>query len=481
MESANEVNKKRHAVKNIDESKKTENKEKAVINYCAENKTGEIVEKLFKYITNNQFELCICFDDSFKYKDKLIEAFSVLEEFKVRLAVMTWSSSTDVKYFDFKTVNKQFKYSENLLDNTIRQIYDVRKCIVKLNWSKHGTLKALLYIFSKYDRYSYKVYNYTIDQEIYSTGINKIQICIEDIACKIKNVEFFKKLIKNKLKHIEDFIISGHLINLKRCLVFDEATLNRFINKSIQKKTNKTYQEINIETKYLKMKLSINDWREQLVLNSQQHSSIEQVKLYDINHENILNASDFSSNFMANTRKYWYIPLIESLFFLYSTVQLRIENIFLDENVNNEQINHPYFNLINIHLTTSLLASKFNERSTVKIMLPAAYLFKSLIDENYKFVREDQFFSNNDMTNVLKEDERAIFSMFSHFTYKYTNKKLMVIGLRGYYSSYNQKLNLDEAAIFSSGQTQKYGASDLGDFGIQRFFDNHVCTMQCMQ
>ena len=136
MESANEVNKKRDAVKNIDESKKTENKEKAVINYCAENKTGEIVEKLFKYITNNQFELCICFDDSFKYKDKLIEAFSVLEEFKVRLAVMTWSSSTDVKYFDFKTVNKQFKYSENLLDNTIRQIYDVRKCIVKLNWSK---------------------------------------------------------------------------------------------------------------------------------------------------------------------------------------------------------------------------------------------------------------------------------------------------------------------------------------------------------
>lgn len=468
MVSAYEGNKKHDASKNIDESKKTENKEKAA---NPDNKIGKIVEKLFRYISYNEFELCICFDGSFKYKGQLIEAFSVLEEFNVRLAVMTWSSRTDVKYFEFKTVKNKFKYSENLLDCTAKPIDDVRKCILNLNWSKHNNLKAILYIFSAYDRFPYNVYNYrndAIDQQIYSRGINKIQICMENINEKSKNVEFFKNLIKKQVKQLEheDDSIRLHLINLKRCIVFDEVTLNKFTNNYIQKTTN---QECNIDTKYIKLEFSKNDWREERLTPL---SPSEQVHLHEITNKNIRNASDFSCNFIAYT--YYNFSNLS-----YSKIKHRIENIFLDENVNNVQINDPYFKLINIHLTTNLLANKFNEKSSYKIMLPAAYLFKSLKDDNYKFVREYPYFSNNYFSNVLKEDERAIFAAFSHFTYKYTNKKLMVVGLKGQYLYYYRTLELDESVIFSSGQTQKYGASDLGDFGIKRFLDNHVCSKIC--
>ena len=282
-------------------------------------------------------------------------------------------------------------------------------------------------------------------------------------------LKFFQNLIKKQVKNLEDDFIRLHLINLKRCVVFDEATLSKFINKPIQKTTNKTNQESNIDTEYLKLEFSKNDWREQPV---EILSSSEQVHLYDINNKDIQNASNYSCSFEAYIKVYLYNMV-------YSDVKLRIENIFLEENINYEKITNPYINLINNHLTTSLLVSKFNEKSNYKIMLPAAYLFKSLKDGNYKFVREYPYSSNNYFSNVLKDEERAIFAAFSHFTYKYTNRKLMVVGLRGKYLSYCSTLDLDESVIFSSGQTQKYGASDLGDFGIKRFLDNHTCGSIC--
>ena len=77
---------------------------------------------------------------------------------------------------------------------------------------------------------------------------------------------------------------------------------------------------------------------------------------------------------------------------------------------------------------------------------------------------------------------------FSHFSYRYSRRKMLVCDLQGVLSNYPN--DNDRAGIFEltdpvihyrseSGRSQVYGRTDLGKRGIQAFFSTHQCNDVC--
>ena len=73
---------------------------------------------------------------------------------------------------------------------------------------------------------------------------------------------------------------------------------------------------------------------------------------------------------------------------------------------------------------------------------------------------------------------------FTHFTYVFTNKQVMVCDLQGVYN-YDMKpptFELTDPAIHyksKSGKKNVFGRTDAGEDGMQLFFKTHKCTSVC--
>lgn len=73
---------------------------------------------------------------------------------------------------------------------------------------------------------------------------------------------------------------------------------------------------------------------------------------------------------------------------------------------------------------------------------------------------------------------------FTHFTYLFTNKRLMVCDLQGVYNSnmVPPVFELTDPAIHYKSKTGKnnvYGRTDAGEEGIALFFKTHHCNHVC--
>lgn len=95
-----------------------------------------------------------------------------------------------------------------------------------------------------------------------------------------------------------------------------------------------------------------------------------------------------------------------------------------------------------------------------------------------------KFTSNNGW--IADEDDVgwAVLAMeaFSHYTYHRSGGSLIVCDLQGRYrhNRYNRgkcRFELTDPAICS--RSRSYGPTDLGEKGIDSFFDNHVCNEFC--
>ena len=73
---------------------------------------------------------------------------------------------------------------------------------------------------------------------------------------------------------------------------------------------------------------------------------------------------------------------------------------------------------------------------------------------------------------------------FSHFTYLFTNRKLLVCDLQGVYNTdlSPPTFELSDPVIHyrsKKGRNMVFGRTDKGQKGIQLFFNSHVCTGIC--
>ncbi|CAE8653365.1 unnamed protein product [Polarella glacialis] len=93
--------------------------------------------------------------------------------------------------------------------------------------------------------------------------------------------------------------------------------------------------------------------------------------------------------------------------------------------------------------------------------------------------------SNNNNSNV-QFDLADVPQAFSHFTYRHTNRKMLVCDLQGALDSskYPPVFELTDPVIHYSsvtGRAQVYGRRDKGRAGINEFFSTHQCSELCRQ
>ena len=82
-----------------------------------------------------------------------------------------------------------------------------------------------------------------------------------------------------------------------------------------------------------------------------------------------------------------------------------------------------------------------------------------------------------------RKDEKASYSdllqAFSHYTWITSRKTLLICSPQGFKKKLQNKIFLTDPTIHSSGEGGKYGNTDCGMKGVQKFFDTHVCSDIC--
>jgi hypothetical protein len=106
-------------------------------------------------------------------------------------------------------------------------------------------------------------------------------------------------------------------------------------------------------------------------------------------------------------------------------------------------------------------------------------------DSDDEAAHDDVQYENDD--NAMRRTTTSAsdyLQAFTHFTYRVTNKKVMVCDLQGVYDAdaVPPKFELTDPAIHYAskrGREMVFGRTDKGKKGVQLFFDSHKCTSVC--
>ena len=138
--------------------------------------------------------------------------------------------------------------------------------------------------------------------------------------------------------------------------------------------------------------------------------------------------------------------------------------------------------MVDIYTTAKILSEIFNKEINslqFQITVPNVYLLKTSrrTDQETELAKEAVKFTP--IENNLSYDEKLVINAFSHFTFLYTNYELLVISCDVLRDN-KRTLHLNEPVIFSSRKAKKsFGSSDLGQIGIDHFFQEHICSDIC--
>lgn len=128
------------------------------------------------------------------------------------------------------------------------------------------------------------------------------------------------------------------------------------------------------------------------------------------------------------------------------------------------------FNMENIRGTTPI---EFVPLDVIECAGGKCYLLEPFI------AGEIEKFSNNIGVVSNKSPHSEIMQAFSHFSWVKSCESLIVCKLQGL--KQGGQLLLTNPAIVSRGKQGRFGCTDLGYAGIQRFFETHVCGSTCRQ
>ena len=86
-------------------------------------------------------------------------------------------------------------------------------------------------------------------------------------------------------------------------------------------------------------------------------------------------------------------------------------------------------------------------------------------------------FNNNTGVVCSKSPLSPLLQAFSHYSWEKSGKSVLICDLQGVRNG--SKLLLTDPAIHSRSEGTKFGVTDLGFAGIQRFFKTHTCSDVC--
>ena len=130
--------------------------------------------------------------------------------------------------------------------------------------------------------------------------------------------------------------------------------------------------------------------------------------------------------------------------------------------------------ILDINATTKILVLEFNKQSSTQLRVSRNYSF-SLKNETFLANKTDLRISQAELKEY--DATKDIVEAFMHFTYQFTNKRLIAYDLRAI-KIHEKEILLTEPIVFSVDNV-RYGASNLGEYGINYFMSNHQCNSNC--
>ncbi|GAX76652.1 hypothetical protein CEUSTIGMA_g4098.t1 [Chlamydomonas eustigma] len=86
---------------------------------------------------------------------------------------------------------------------------------------------------------------------------------------------------------------------------------------------------------------------------------------------------------------------------------------------------------------------------------------------------------NSNFGHVNLKEYVAVVQAFSHWTYHITGKKLMVVDVQGIWDSKRKQYVLFDPAVHCSCDVLRFGNTNLGIRGMDKFFMTHSCNSVC--
>lgn len=371
------------------------------------------------------------------------------------MAFVLWISRNQIRKTNFVKITPDI--SEQSFPFRTSEFKDVRKEILSLKWSA-DSLKVFVYFKSIFDTVSNifplnsddqldimltyeqihrnKIFLSNIDED----SINRQLESLESIISRLKSLYFYEDLN-----------------NLKRCIVDSQRSLDSFFKRSKCLMMNSLYPSGSI---YFKYNYTKDEWNQHDVSLT---NETQQIELYKI----------CSMNFVSNYSRSILAPMEDSA----TNEHIHLEKLILDYD-SRPRLEIIYCKMIDIFLTTKKIADAFNSCvKVISITVPDASLIK--LDESDYESAELALIAAGDFPTTLTSDweepqGKYRLDAFTHFSYEYTNKELLIIDLRTHFDSTKNQATLFEPVIFS--KTRKYGCSDLGLDGMNWFVSKHKCV-----
>jgi hypothetical protein len=163
------------------------------------------------------------------------------------------------------------------------------------------------------------------------------------------------------------------------------------------------------------------------------------------------------------------------------------ESIAVDEEFNTEKYHKEF---IENHVVSSLLAKSFNDALKSKGLnhISLRYVnccYFHIVEKGKYFTFEEyldgefkKWISN---ASVYSEFYSSTIDAFVHWTYQATNEYLIVLDLQGLEKKSADKTEyiLSDPAIISPKGFDRFGLTNLGAKGVQKYFQNHSCNDIC--
>jgi hypothetical protein len=214
-------------------------------------------------------------------------------------------------------------------------------------------------------------------------------------------------------------------------------------------------------------------------------------------HGNLNNSNDFQISYRYNDTDVWIAdnPFTEgSLRYAYAGLinigteknEVHLKCVFKESKSTSPKFRSLQFHqdMIEIQKLARYLAHEFNKISGTFEKIRVIDVDLVLINDKEYFYTVEEFVEGdfkkwtNNAGRINKSIYTSLLHAFSHWTYQFTNKHLIVTDLQGFQFK-NKEYILTDPSITCPSDPEKFSSTNLCEKGITSFFNAHQCNSFC--
>ena len=427
--------------------------------------SNDLSEILSNRNGKNLFEILFVFHSfDIKRNHSFLENFqSKLDAKKsknIRFATALCNHDNQRYYFDINRFEDNRSFTSKLFFNTL----EIKSEILRLDWTSGSQRLVISLVKDSFVDNFFKIHQS-------SKSLEEIFLKEDDCVSKqikYQNINFTK--VNYQKSHADysilDQILSEYFLMLKLTNICKENYLKELY--FLKRNLYSSYEEYKKEKLYLTKSESINGFKNCLKLYSDCVTFKKERELENFKQETIRRICiQFSGDTLELIRN-MFLTLAKSFNENNQSQKIWLE-IFDNEST--------LMRILDIHLTAEYLVESFSKLKSSKLKISIAKINRLLFGSKYvTFICIDEDLSKAEIRNTQERLTMDAMECFTHFTYETTNRSLLCIDLRTL--GIKNEIVITEPVIFSL-IPERFGSSDLGISGIEKFKINHHCNQYC--